>query len=94
LLPFSPEYFVLLSAIKIRIYETIILPVDLCGCEIRALTLREEHRLRVCENRVLWRLFGPRMDELTGGCRKLHEELHNLYFLQHIIRMRWTEHVA
>jgi hypothetical protein len=49
-------------------------------CETWSLTLREEHRLRVFENRVLRRIFGPQRDELTGGWRKLHnEELHNLY---------------
>jgi hypothetical protein len=53
------------------------------GCETWSLTLREEHRLRVFENRVLRRIFGPKRDEVTGGCRKLHnEELHNLYLLQ------------
>jgi hypothetical protein len=53
-----------------------ILPVLLYGCE----TLREEHRLRVFENRVLRRIFGPKSDEVTGGWRKLdNEELHNLY---------------
>jgi hypothetical protein len=52
------------------------------------LTLREEHRLRVFENRVLRRIFGPKMDEVTGGWRKLHnEEHHNLYSSPSIIRM-------
>jgi hypothetical protein len=50
--------------------------------------LREEHRLRVCENRVLRRLFVPRRDEVTGDWRKLHnEELHNLYSSPNIIMM-------
>jgi hypothetical protein len=54
----------------------------LCGCETRSLTLREEHRLRVFENRVLRRIFGPKRDEVMGRCRKLHnEELRNLYSL-------------
>jgi hypothetical protein len=68
--------------IKIRIYEyqSIILPVVLYGCETLSLTLREEHRLRVFENRVLSRIFGSKRDEVTGDWRKLHEEeLHNLY---------------
>jgi hypothetical protein len=66
--------------IKIRIYKTIILPVGLYGCETWSLTLREEHRLRVFENRVLRRIFGPKRDEETGGWEELHnEELHNLY---------------
>jgi hypothetical protein len=53
-----------------------------------SLILREEHRLRVLENRVLRRIFGPKRDEVTGGWRKLHnEELHNLYSSASIIRM-------
>jgi hypothetical protein len=75
--------------------------VVLYGLETRSLTLREEHRLRVCENRVLRRIFGLKRDEVTGGWRKLHnEELHNLYSSPNIIRaiksrrMRWAGHVA
>jgi hypothetical protein len=63
--------------------------------------LREEHRLRVFENRVLRRIFGPKREEVTGGWRKPHnEELHGLYSLPSIIRvikarrMSWTGHVA
>jgi hypothetical protein len=52
--------------LKIRIYKTIILPVVLYGRETRSLTLREEHRLRVFENRVLRRIFGPKRDEVSG----------------------------
>jgi hypothetical protein len=70
-------------------------------CETWSLTLREEHRLRVFENRVLRRIFGPKRDHVTGDWRKLHnEELHNLYSQPNIIRMiksrrmRWTGHVA
>jgi hypothetical protein len=49
-------------------------------------TLREEHRLRVFENRVLRRIFEPKRDEVTGGLRKLHNEvLHNLYYSRNII---------
>jgi hypothetical protein len=51
--------------LKIRIYKTILLPVVLYGCETWSLTLREEHRLRVFENRVLRRIFGPKRDEVT-----------------------------
>jgi hypothetical protein len=87
--------------IKIRINKTIILPVVLYGCETWSLTLREELRLRVFENRVLRRIFGPRRDEVTGGRRKLHNEvLHILYSSPSIIRMiksrrmRWAGHVA
>jgi hypothetical protein len=66
--------------IKSKIYRTIILPVVLYGCEIWSLTLREEHRLRVFENRVLRRIFGPKRDEVTGEWRRLHNEgLYNLY---------------
>ena len=65
--------------LKIKIYRTIILPVVLCGCETWSLTLREECRLRVFENRVL-RIFGPGRDEVTREWRKLHnEELNDLY---------------
>ena len=53
--------------LKINIYRTIILPVVLYGCETWSLTLREERRLRVFENRVLRRVFGPRRDEVTGN---------------------------
>jgi hypothetical protein len=62
---------------------------------------REEHRLRVFENRMLRRIFGPKRDEVMGGWRKVHkEELHNLYSLSSIIRMimsrrmRWARHVT
>jgi hypothetical protein len=87
--------------VKVRINKTIILPVVLYGCETWALRVREEHKLRVFENRVLRRIFGPKRDGETGGWRKLHnEELHNLYFSPSIIRiiksrkMRWVGHVA
>jgi len=53
--------------IKIKIYRTIILPVVLYGCETWLLVLRDEHRLRVFENRVLRSIFGPKRDEITGG---------------------------
>jgi len=67
---------------KIKIYRTIILPVVLYGCETWSLTFREERRLRVFENRVLRRVFGPKRDEVTGERRKLHnEELNDLYSL-------------
>jgi hypothetical protein len=55
--------------IEIRIYKTIILPVVLYGFETWSLTLREEHRLRVFEKRVLRRIFGPKRDEMTGEWR-------------------------
>jgi hypothetical protein len=65
--------------IKIRIYKIIILPVVLYWCGTWSLILKEEHRLRVFQNRVLRRIFGPKKNEVTGGWTKLHnEELHNL----------------
>jgi hypothetical protein len=70
---------------KNKIYKTIILPGE---CETWSLTLREEHRLKMSEKRVLRRLFGPKRDEVTGGWRKLHSEvLHNLYSSPYNIRM-------
>jgi hypothetical protein len=57
-------------------------------CETWSLTLREEHRLRVFENRVLRKIFGPKRDEVIGGWRKLYnDELHNLYCSPSIIRI-------
>jgi hypothetical protein len=73
--------------VKVKIYKTIILPVVLYGCETWSFTLREDHRPRVFQNRVLRRIFGPKSDEVTGEWRKLHnEELHNLYSSPDIIR--------
>jgi len=87
--------------LKIKIYRTIILPVVLYGCETWSLTLREERKLRVFENMVLRRISGPRMDEVTGKWRRLHnEELNDLYSSPNIVRviksrrMGWTGHVA
>jgi hypothetical protein len=87
--------------LKIKIYRTIILPVVLYGCEAWFETLREDHRLRMFENRMLRRIFGPKRDEITGEWRKMHSgELHNLYSSPDIIRqiksrrMRWAGHVA
>jgi hypothetical protein len=87
--------------VKVRIYKTIILLVVLYGYETWSLSVREEHKLRVFENRVLRKIFGPKRDGVTGGWRKLHnEELHNFYYSPSIIRiimswkMRWAGHVA
>jgi hypothetical protein len=87
--------------VKVIIYKTIILPVVLYGCEIWSLTVREEHKLRVFENRVLRRIFGTKRDGVIRGWSKLHnKELHNLYSSPSIIRiiksrrMRWVGHVA
>jgi len=60
--------------LKIKIYRIIILPVVLHGCETWSLTLREEKKVRVVENMVLRRIFGPRREEVTGECRRLHNE--------------------
>jgi hypothetical protein len=87
--------------LKTKIYKTIILLVISYGCEIWSLKLREEHSLRVFENKVLRRIFGPKRDEVTGRWRQLYnEELRDLYSSPTIIRiikswrMRWTGHVA
>jgi len=87
--------------LKIKRYKTIILPVVLCGCETWSLTLTEERKLRVFENMVLRRIFGPRRDEVTGEWRRFHnEELNDLYSSPNIVRliklrrMRWAGHVA
>jgi hypothetical protein len=87
--------------LKVKIYETIILPVVLYECETWSVVLREEHRLRVFEKRVLREIFGPNRNEVTGQRRKLNNgEIHNLYSSPEIIRqiksrrMRWAGHVA
>ncbi|KAJ4448500.1 hypothetical protein ANN_10516 [Periplaneta americana] len=93
---------ILLSkSLKVRIYKTVILPVVLYGCETWTLTLREEHKLRVFETKVLRKIFGAKRDEVTGEWRKLHNtELHALYSSPDIIRniksrrLRWAGHVA
>jgi hypothetical protein len=73
--------------LKVKIYKTIILPFVLYGYGTWSITLREEHRLRVFENRVLRRIFGPKRDEVMGEWRKLHNgELHNVYSSPCIIR--------
>ena len=87
--------------LKIKICRNIILPVVLYGCETWSLTLREERKLKVFENMVLRRIFGPRRDEVTGEWRRLHnEELNDLNSSPNIVRviksrrMRWAGHVA
>jgi hypothetical protein len=77
------------------------MPVVLYRCETWSLTLREDHRHRVFENRVLWRIFGPKRDEVMGEWRNMHnEELRDLYSSPSIIRiiksrwMRWAGHIV
>jgi hypothetical protein len=86
---------------NIKIYRTIILPVVLYECETWSLTPREEHRIRVFENRVLRRIFGHKKDEVRGEWRRVHKgELNDLYSSSNIIRviksrrMRLAGHVA
>ena len=84
----------------LKLYRTVILPVVLYGCVTWSLILRKEHRMRVSENRVLNRIFGPKRDEVTGEWRKLHNEGLNDLYSPNIIwviksrSVRWTGHVA
>jgi hypothetical protein len=86
--------------LKFKIYKTIIFPVILCGCETWSLTLKEEHRLKVSENRVLRRIFGPKSEEVAGYWRRLHsEKVQNLYAIPTIRviksrRIRLADNVA
>ena len=69
----SPGTSLLSENIKIKIYITIILPIVVYGCETWSIILREEHRVRVFENRGLRRIFGPKRGEVTGDWRRLHD---------------------
>jgi hypothetical protein len=86
--------------VKVKIYRSVIFPVVVHGCESWSLTLREEHMMRVSENRILSMIFGPKRDEVTGEWRKLHNEELNYLYSPNIIwvikprSMRWTGHVA
>jgi hypothetical protein len=86
--------------IKIKTHRTIVLPVILCGCETWSLTMREERRLGVFENKVLRKTFGPKKDEVAGEWRILHNEGLNDHFPSPYTicgiksRMRWTGLVA
>jgi len=72
---------------KLKVLKTIILPVVMYECETWSVTLWKEHRLKVFENRVLRRILGSKWDEVTGGWRKLHNELHNVYASPNIVRV-------
>jgi hypothetical protein len=86
--------------LKIKIYKTAILPVVQYGCKTWSLTLREEHRLRVFENTVLRRIFGPKSEEDRSWSKLHNDELHSLYSSPNIVRvinsrrMRWAGYVA
>jgi hypothetical protein len=87
--------------VNIKIYITIILPVVLYGCKTWSLTFRKKCRLRVFENRVLKRIFGPKREEVTGEWRRLHnKKLYALYSLSDITlviksrRLRWAGYVV
>jgi hypothetical protein len=103
LLSFGAESFfsrLLSKNLKIKIYGNIILPVVLYRYETWSLTFWEERKLRVLDNKVLRRIFGPRTDEVTEDWRRLHNELNDLYSSPNIVRviksrrMRWAGHVA
>jgi hypothetical protein len=104
LLSLSAEFFVfqfLSKNVKIKTYRTINLPVVLYGFETLSLTLREECKLKLFENKVLRRIFGSKKEEVTGEWRKLHiEALNDLYSSPNIFqviksrRMSWAGHVA
>jgi hypothetical protein len=89
-----------LKNINIKIYRTSILVIVFYGCETWSLTVKEESKPRLLDNRVLRRIFGPKTDGITGQWRKLHnEELNDLYFSPNIVReiksriVRWAGHV-
>ena len=89
------------KTLKIKIYRTIILPVVLYGRETWSLAMRKKRKLRLFENMMLRRIFGPRRNEVTGECWRLHnEDLNDLYSSPNIVRvtksrrMRWAGHVA
>ena len=101
MLLFGADSSLLSKNLKIKIYRITILSVVLYGCETWPLTMREERRLKVTENRVMRRIFGPKRDEVTGKWIKLHnEELNDLYYSPNVVRviksrkMRWPGQIA
>jgi len=104
LLSIGAEFFsssLVTKSLKIKIYRTTILPVVIYGFETLSLALRKERRLRVFENRVLRKTFGPKRDEITVEWKKLHNvELNDLYCSPNSVqviksrRMMWAGHVA
>jgi hypothetical protein len=86
--------------LKIRIYKTVILPVVLCGCETWSIASRKEHGLRVFENRMLRKIFGPRREEDRSWRKLNNDELLSLHSSPNVVRvtesrkMRWAGHVA
>ena len=89
------------KTVKIEMHRVIILHFALYGCETWSLTLREERRLRVFENRMMRRIFGPKREEVTGEWRRLHnKELYALHFSLNISlviksgRLRWAGSIA
>ena len=88
-LSFDAESFVFhftVRNVKIKIYRNIIVPIVLYGCETWSLRVREERRLRVFENRVLRKIFGPKRDEGTREWRRLYDELFDIYVSPKIIQ--------
>jgi hypothetical protein len=76
----SLEFALVKVHVEVKICKTMILQFVLYRCETWSLTSREEHILRVFENRIVRRIYGPKRDEVTAEWRKLHnEELNNLY---------------
>jgi hypothetical protein len=94
-------YLFIFNSKTLSVIQTVILPLVLYWCKTWFLIPKEKHRLRVFENRVLRKIFGPKKDELTGEWNRLYTEvLHILFYLPHIIRLiesrriRWAGHVA
>jgi hypothetical protein len=79
--------------LNIKIHKTVILPVVLCGCKTWSLILREEHRLRVFDNRVLRKIFGPKREEDASWGKLHNDEFHSLYSSPNIVRVIKTRRI-